>query len=926
MAVAGNYAYVADSGEGLRIIDVSAPAAPTETGFYDTPGSAHGVAVAGNYAYVADIRGGLRIINVTDPAVPSEAGFYDMWSAGGVAVAGNYAYVADGGSLRIIDVSDPVAPSETGFYNTLGFANGVAAAGNYAYVADKTGGLIILRFTGGPEPTYSISGQVTDTDSNPISDVTLSDGAGHTATTDSNGNYTISDLSAGTYTLTPFKSNYTFSPASRTGSVPPSATGQDFTGTPTPPPPLDKPPVVLVHGHRIGPGITRCSDGVWEWEIGSDLPETFGEMARWLKEDGFDVWVAHYDTGLLGTPSLEKNAECLKDQIAYVRQQVTGAQQVILVAHSMGGLVSRAYIEGPDYQYRNDVQALITLGSPHAGIPYGWLKFLFGPMLLPSVCKGHEGLCQLEKGRMEEWNQEHGPKSQEVAPLYYLIGGDKSDSFLGRNLRRWADPNDGIIGTRSAQAGTDGNPAIQGNVKERYQTYETHSKGVGYPSYFQPPTGQLHSQSYQCIQNVILDMSNPCAEPSAVAMLAQAVPSLTEYTSDMRGHLNTGEIAEHTLQVDADGASLFYLSWGTGTLGITLTNPVGTVIDPAYAAAHTDVVTYTTSPGSEMTPPFAAYAFTTTVPGSYTATITAGDVGITGTDYLLLAAMETTRALSVTLDSNHYQIGDTAVLTATLEGAGGGIAGATVQATFSRSDAITDTLTLTDQGDGIYRGTYAIPNAPGYLHLRVTAEGSDAGTQFNRQVDRLLTVASQAVQLTGTYADRADDADGNGRYETLTVDVEVLAAGAGDFIFSANLVTDEDQFVAHVITQTALITGTQSVPLRFDGELIHDGGRDGPFMVTNLLISDLQNAGIPSVMADDVWTTAAYDHTQFGRITGDLDDNCVVNIVDIMLVACRWNTTIGDIRYDATYDQDGDGDINIADIMLVAAHWREKCE
>jgi hypothetical protein len=409
-------------------------------------------------------------------------------------------------------------------------------------------------------------------------------------------------------------------------------------------------------------------------------------------------------------------------------------------------------------------------------------------------------------------------------------------------------------------------------------------------------------------------------------MLAQAVPSLTEYTSDVTGHLDTGETAQHTLQVDTDGASLFYLSWVTGTLGITLTNPVGTVIDPDYAAANTDVVTYTTSPGSEMTPPFAAYAFTTTVPGLYTATITAANVGITGTDYLLFAAMETARTLSVARDKDHYQIGNTAALTATLEWAGGGITGAMVQATFSRSDAITDTLTLTDQGDGTYRGTYDIPNAPGYFHLRVTAEGSDAGTPFNRQVDRLLTVASQAVQVTGTYADRADDADGNGRYETLTVDVEVLAAGAGDFTFSADLVAGGGQFVAHVITQTTLITGTQNVPLRFDGELIQDGGSDGPFTVTNLLISDPQNAGIPSVMADDVWTTAAYDHTRFGRITGDLDGNCVVDIVDIMLVASRWNTTIGDIRYDAIYDQDDDGDIDIADIMFVAAHWRERCE
>jgi hypothetical protein len=51
-----------------------------------------------------------------------------------------------------------------------------------------------------------------------------------------------------------------------------------------------------------------------------------------------------------------------------------------------------------------------------------------------------------------------------------------------------------------------------------------------------------------------------------------------------------------------------------------------------------------------------------------------------------------------------------------------------------------------------------------------------------------------------------------------------------------------------------------------------------------------------------------------------------VTVVDIMLVASRWGTHIGDIRYDAAYDQDDDGDIDVGDIMSVAAHWREKCE
>lgn len=60
-------------------------------------------------------------------------------------------------------------------------------------------------------------------------------------------------------------------------------------------------------------------------------------------------------------------------------------------------------------------------------------------------------------------------------------------------------------------------------------------------------------------------------------------------------------------------------------------------------------------------------------------------------------------------------------------------------------------------------------------------------------------------------------------------------------------------------------------------------------------------------------------------IFGDLDGDCDVDIVDIMLVVNRWGALAGDARYDAHYDLDSDGDIDIADITMVAAHWNEHC-
>ena len=61
----------------------------------------------------------------------------------------------------------------------------------------------------------------------------------YTATTDVDGNYTLSDLPAGTYSLQPSQAGQTFSPPSRTVTVPPEASSQDFKSVPPP----NQPPI-----------------------------------------------------------------------------------------------------------------------------------------------------------------------------------------------------------------------------------------------------------------------------------------------------------------------------------------------------------------------------------------------------------------------------------------------------------------------------------------------------------------------------------------------------------------------------------------------------------------------------------------------------------------------------------------------------------
>ena len=153
VAVSGDVAYVTAGDAGLRLIDVSNPAAPHELGAWDTPGCATDVAVWGSMAYVTDGDRGLRVIDVSELAAPHEVGAYETPLAHGVAVSGSIAYVAAGrflGSLRIIDVSNAAAPYEVAACDTAGSPWNVAVSGTMAYVADGDLRVIDVSKPGAP--------------------------------------------------------------------------------------------------------------------------------------------------------------------------------------------------------------------------------------------------------------------------------------------------------------------------------------------------------------------------------------------------------------------------------------------------------------------------------------------------------------------------------------------------------------------------------------------------------------------------------------------------------------------------------------------------------------------------------------------------------------------------------------------------------
>ncbi len=102
-----------------------------------------------------------------------------------------------------------------------------------------------------------------------------------------------------------------------------------------------RPPVLLVHGYG-------CSRAAWWW------------LRRRLQAAGWTVATINLEPVF---SSIDDYIDPLEQRIAAVLAK-TGAERLLLVGHSMGGLVARAYLQRCG---KSRVVGLVTLGTPHQG-------------------------------------------------------------------------------------------------------------------------------------------------------------------------------------------------------------------------------------------------------------------------------------------------------------------------------------------------------------------------------------------------------------------------------------------------------------------------------------------------------------------------------------------------------------------------------
>jgi uncharacterized alpha/beta hydrolase family protein len=150
-------------------------------------------------------------------------------------------------------------------------------------------------------------------------------------------------------------------------------------------------------------------------------PREFKPIIEQMDRTRFQPWVFQYQSGL----RLDMSSDILK-QILVQLYTMYKLDKLAIVAHSMGGLVSRAAVNKIDSQYPNNpIRLFITLSTPWNGVDSARLGVEYSPIVVQSwvdVAPGSPFLAKLFEQPLS--------KSITYYQLFGVIGGDGTDGAV----------------------------------------------------------------------------------------------------------------------------------------------------------------------------------------------------------------------------------------------------------------------------------------------------------------------------------------------------------------------------------------------------------------------------------------------------------------------------------------------------------------
>lgn len=510
-------------------------------------------------------------------------------------------------------------------------------------------------------------------------------------------------------------------------------------------------PLVFVHGC-----CTR-RDGVW-----TNLTTYFATLGP-LSYSVEDMSAIDYDgwgSILGGVTSLRTHVDSLST--SYFMRFGVPVDTVDIVAHSMGGLVSRYYIQ----KLRRPVRSLVTLGSPHAGtdqiVSWAWkLKNFVG--------QEAQAMSDMSRASMKVFNRilkdtplTGTPWTQCTAPRYELLAGIGHFGFCkvpGLTER----PNDGVVARSSALYPGGCHRYVLGGI-----CHEDLNDDLSRVAPW--VRDRLFDDSLAVAVPGYLD---PNGEPG-VPLTPSGVDSTgTDPIVDFVAHLvPAGTTARDTVAVDDVAEATLGALYFNSDVALSLRNPQGVLIDSTNVGAHQAVFYRAPAPSGNW--------ITITVqdpePGPWIIEMHASLAPSTGAPVMSVCGVRSTVIAELALSDGPWAAGASIPLVARVLDGEQTLTGCDVQFRVTDPELVESVLAGFDDGahsdggagDGIYGTTpFQMAGVGSYLVQAIAAGSASPGGAFVRTAADFLIVGDHLPPDITIEAPRGREVFGRNTTQTV---------------------------------------------------------------------------------------------------------------------------------------------------------------
>lgn len=207
---------------------------------------------------------------------------------------------------------------------------------------------------------------------------------------------------------------------------------------------------IFVHGLACDEQSWWLFPEAWRGSAWQDIGSSYGALLA--AELGISSLYLRYNTGL----AIEDNARQLGEHLAQLTALAPQVREIVLVGHSMGGLVARRACERPagaSAAWHQRVHTVICLGSPHQGAPLEKLgHFVASALSLSNVTQPLGTIANARSQGIKDLR--HGLRGKKRRPeglALRLVAGslaDEADAMMGPMVGSVL--GDGLVTTTSA--------------------------------------------------------------------------------------------------------------------------------------------------------------------------------------------------------------------------------------------------------------------------------------------------------------------------------------------------------------------------------------------------------------------------------------------------------------------------------------------